>query len=52
MKNAHVNRLIEKDKATASNVDIRGDNVVQAVVTSGKLRVVVTKDNSNGKAVN
>lgn len=52
MGKRHIERLIDKGKAKASNVDVRGNNTVQAVVTSGKLRVVVTKDNSNGKTVN
>jgi|TARA_Y100000389_G_C17437706_1_gene506566 hypothetical protein len=52
MSNPQIKRLIQKGDAKASSIDKRGSNKKQVVATSGKLRVVVTKDNTNGKAVN
>jgi hypothetical protein len=44
----HIKRLQEKDKAEVSNVDNRGGVKKQAVAAGGKLRISVSKDNTNG----
>lgn len=51
-KPAHINRLIKKDRASASTVDNRGSTKKQVVATSGKLRFAMIKENKDGQRNN
>lgn len=46
--NSHINRLTKKGRAKPSTIDARGSNQKQAVATSGKLRIAVSKENKDG----
>ena len=52
MRDSQIQRLQDKGKAAVSNVDDRGSIRKQAVATSGKIRIAVSKENKDGKASN
>jgi hypothetical protein len=52
MKDPQIQRLQDKGKAVISNVDNRGSVHKQAVASGGKIRIAVSKDNTDGKKNN